>query len=199
MGLLVGLIVVAIFLGFFFSPKGTDSQTSVRNGCLYLSVLIVGLSVIGGIMTGIAESQPKKTREQKMKEYVMKNKDALIENSKIKRAKRKTKKVAKMLKAGIEGIPEKWVDTTNEYSFYFDVIIENNEVIFSKYSYFSNVELIYKVKGELNTNKYGYTLNFKNNDNLTGSLKYYYKSENLSGKLIENKKPKSFHLEKLDN
>ena len=68
MGFLAGIAILSIFLGFLFSPKGTDNQTSVKNGCLYLFVAVFVLFMIGGIVGSI--SNKPKTKQQRLKEYM---------------------------------------------------------------------------------------------------------------------------------
>lgn len=72
MDLIIGLILISVFLGFVFSPKGTDNQTAIRNGCLFLSGSLFILFLIGVIMNASLASNSKKTKEAIIQEKIKK-------------------------------------------------------------------------------------------------------------------------------
>lgn len=214
MGLLACIAILAIFLGFLFSPKGTDNQTSVRNGCLYLFVGIFVLVLIGGIISAFAYKP--KTKHQRMMELVeqtkknrQKRSDQRATTSSTRKKKEETKssyknestkqlieeKASEPTSSKTSKMKDKWADLS-DHSCFYQIVVKKNKVFLSKFLSGPEPELVYKVEGVKEKKKKGYNLIFKSK-RLTGSLRYLYsRHSTLTGTLIENNKSKGFKLEK---
>ncbi len=208
MHFIIGLILISIFLGFLFSPKGSDFQTIVRKGFISLLIMIGVLAVIGGIWYGIETYQSNKKKKRERQEQLFREKEIADQKAREKLA--EEKKLAQQLKEDsnkIKGsknttIPKpkpamdimgKWKIETESYA-YFTFAQDKEKVTASKFKWFarSGDKLMYTVKGIVD----GKSVTF-NSNNLRGTLKLRKKSydRQLIGEVKENGQLKAFVIE----
>ncbi len=92
----------------------------------------------------------------------------------------------------------KWINILEDSThFHIDINHDTKKVVLSKFSSVSAVRILYKVEGEITTDKRGYSL-FFDNHMLSGTLTKTNPSPLLTGSMMEINKKISFFLERVN-